>query len=322
MSTLGPQLVSNYCRDGAIAQRNTGWQTHELVPDWVDPKDVGLDEFFTRPAIAESCYQSLLAWMRDDGADPVSYRFIEPSAGTGAFYDLLPEARRIGVDLIPYRLDYDIADFLSWAPPQNGLQYAVVGNPPFGHRSWLALAFVNRAATFADYVGMILPMSFQSDGKGSPKHRVRGLRLVHTDQLPSDAFQDVHGRAVKVNALWQVWQRGVNNSRRLPSSNKWVDLFAVDARPHRLCGQARLQDAQCFVERTFYGDAPSLLDDFASVRHRDGYGVIIKREPDRVLTALRNANWRKHSNLATHNCRHVTMHHIVRVLADAGMADD
>jgi len=32
-------------------------------------------------------------------------------------------------------------------PPRRS---AVVGNPPFGYRAWLALAFVNRAALFAD----------------------------------------------------------------------------------------------------------------------------------------------------------------------------
>lgn len=185
-----PHLLPDLLRDDALVDRNAGWKGHSLVPRWVDLENVGLDAFFTRPEIARDCYESLLAWMRDDGAVPEAYSFIEPSAGTGAFYGLLPEARRVGVDLIPYRPEYEVADFLSWSPQRSGTKWAVVGNPPFGHRSWLALAFVNHAATFADYLGMILPMSFQSDGKGSPKHRVRGLRLLHTDYLPADAFTD------------------------------------------------------------------------------------------------------------------------------------
>jgi len=32
-------------------------------------------------------------------------------------------------------------------PPRRSV---VVGNPPFGHRAWLALAFVNHAAMFAE----------------------------------------------------------------------------------------------------------------------------------------------------------------------------
>ena len=319
----GPEatLLASLHRDAAITERNAGWEGHRLVPRWVDPEEVGLDAFFTRAAIAESCLASLLAWMRDDGADPETYRFVEPSAGTGVFYDILPERRRVGVDLIPYRSDYEAADFLSWHPPQNGLQCAVIGNPPFGHRSWLALAFVNHAAAFADYLGMILPMSFQSDGKGSPKHRVRGLRLLHTEYLPPNAFTDIYGSPVKVNALWQVWHRGVNNSRRPSPCSSWIDIFTVDARSHRLCGHNRLHEADYFLERTFYGAPPPLVETFDQVRHC-GYGIVIKRERDRVLAVLRAADWRQYSNLAAHNCRHVSMGHICSVLADAGMVDD
>ncbi len=256
-----------------------------------------------------------------DGADPATYQFVEPSAGAGAFYDALPPERRIGVDLIPYRPSYQVADFLSWNTPQDDLHRAVVGNPPFGHRSWLALAFVNRAATFADYVGMILPMSFQSDGKGSPKHRVRGLRLLHTEYLPEDAFTDVNGQSVKINALWQVWHRGVNNSRHSTSDSKWIDVFTVDARSHRLCGHKRLQEADFFLERTFYGSSPPpLVERFGDVKHC-GYGLVIKRDRDRVLAALQSADWERHSNLAAHNCRHISMVHITAVLADAGLVE-
>ncbi len=141
----------------------------------------------------------------------------------------------------------------------NGHSYAVVGNPPFGYRAWLALAFMNHAASFADYVGMILPMAFQSDGKGSPKLRVKGLKLVHTRDLPSDSFVDAGGQTVKVNALWQVWQRGVNNARAAPTCKQWLDVFTVDNRKERRCGQARMAHADYFLQRTFYREPPTLV---------------------------------------------------------------
>jgi len=42
---------------------------------------------------------------------------IEPSVGGGAFFDQLPEGRRIGIDIDPKRSDFVRADFLSLAPP-------------------------------------------------------------------------------------------------------------------------------------------------------------------------------------------------------------
>ena len=304
----------------ALHQRNEGWRHSPYVPTWVDPEEVGLDRFFTRPEVARRCLDSLLHWMERDGASASGYNFVEPAAGTGAFYDLLPADRRTGIDIVPVREEYEHTDFLSWWP-KDDRQLAAIGNPPFGYRAWLALAFMNHAAKFADYVGMILPMAFQSDGKGSPKFRVRGLRLVHTSQLPPDAFVDVNGRGAKVNALWQVWQRGVNNVPPPVTCNRWLDLFTVDNRKERLCGQRRMKDADYFLQRTFYGEVPRLVQDFANVRYVCGYGLVIKQAKRKIVSLLNGTDWREYSNLAAHNCRHISMYHIRRVLTDAGFVD-
>ena len=147
--------------------------------------------------------------------------FVEPAVGKGAFYNLLPEEKRIGIDIMPMLPNVIENDFLSWKPNRINDKYIVVGNPPFGYRAWLALAFVNYAAQFAEYAGFILPMAFQSDGKGSPKHRVKGLKLIHTEYLPQDSFIDITGKTVKINALWQIWQRGKNSLPIKKKHNSW-----------------------------------------------------------------------------------------------------
>ena len=304
----------------AIENRNRSWNGHPLVPSWVDIHNVDLDQFFTRPEIAEHCVKSLHDWMVQDGAQTERYTYIEPAAGGCAFYNLLPESRRIGIDVLPLQDDLIEKDFLSWRPQAMG-KYAVIGNPPFGYRAWLALAFINHAATFADYVGLILPMAFQSDGKGSPKLRVRGLRLIHTEYLRQDSFTDIYGRSAKVNALWQVWQRGVNNITPLKPCDTWIDLFTVDMRKERLCGQERLGEADYFLQRTFYKEPPSLVRDFSQVRYVCGYGIVLKKEKERIINLLNSADWTRYSNLAAHNCHHISMYHIRKVLTDAGYVD-
>ncbi len=305
----------------AIRTRNQMWAAGAKIPSWVNPRHVGLDQFFTRPEIASACYDDLMARMRADNAPINEYRFVEPGAGAGAFYDLLPTNRRIGLDILPVRPDFERADFLTWEPPDDHQRYAVVGNPPFGYRAWLALAFVNRAALFADYVGMILPMAFQSDGKGSPKHRVTGLRLIHSEQLPSDSFVSLEGRSVKINALWQVWQRGVNNHSHTETCDEWIDLFTVDQRKERLCGQERMSEADWFLQRTFFADPPRLVRCFSEVRYVCGYGIVIHKAHDLVTKILNGTDWRDYSNLAAHNCRHISMYHIRRALTEAGLVD-
>lgn len=304
----------------AVHERNLLWKGNPQIPKWVDPQGVGLDQFFTRAEIARQCYEDLCRWMKRDGAIVSDYTFIEPAAGTGAFFDHLPPHRRIGLDIVPFRPEYEKIDFLSWQPPANENRLAVVGNPPFGYRAWLALAFVNHAAGFADYVGMILPMAFQSDGKGSPKHRVAGLKLVQMENLPQDAFIDANGKPAKINALWQVWQKGVNNAAAAPTCDQWIDLFTVDKRKERLCGQARMAEADYFLQRTFYNEAPTLVTTFDQVKYVCGYGIVIKKDRRKVAALLSKADWKKYSNLAAHNCRHISMYHIRKVLTDAGLA--
>ena len=259
--------------------------------------------------------------MQEDGKNTNHYKFIEPSAGQGVFLDLLPDERRLGIDIQPRRPDIEEHDFLSWSIKPNGYQYAIIGNPPFGYRAWLALAFVNHAAQFADYVGMILPMAFQSEGKGSPKHRVKGLELIHSEVLPPDSFTDVYGNSAKVNALWQVWRKGENNRIATKSCTQWIDLFTVDQRKERLCGHMRMHEADHFLQRTFYRDPPTLVKDFAQVRYVCGYGIVIRQKKRDVTEFLRSVDWQKYSNLAAHNCRHISMYHIRNALTDAGFVD-
>ena len=305
----------------AKTRRNRAWENCPLIPTWVDLENVGLDCFYTQPEVAEECSKSLYALMSADFADLDSYHFVDPGAGMGVFYDLMPAGRRTGIDVMPARSEFIAHDYLTWTPPRNGQRYAVLGNPPFGYRAWLALAFVNHSAHFANYMGLILPMSFQSDGKGSPKHRVQGAELIHSSPLPPDAFVDQNGNAVKLNALWQVWRRGVNNIPPPQTCDNWIDLFTVDIRKERLCGQTRLNEADYFLQRTYYGEPPKLVKDFSEVRYGCGYGIVLKQEPDAIVKLLNETDWREYSNLAMHNCRHISMYHIRQAVIHGGFAD-
>lgn len=305
----------------AIRLRNEAWGQNPVIPSWVNIDEVPLDQFFTVPSIAEKCYKHMLDYLRSEGVGTRSVTYLEPSAGRGAFLSLMPPSLRIGLDIMPQTDDTICADFLSWEPEPSDLPIVVIGNPPFGYRAWLALEFLNHAATFADYVGFILPMAFQSDGKGSPKLRVRGMHLVHQETLPAGSFVDGDNRPLKINALWQIWKIGEVEAVKEPTCDKWIDLFTVDERKERLCGQERMGEADFFLQRTFFKEPPNLVLSFRDVRYVCGYGIVIKRDKRRVTRILKNVDWHKYSNLAAHNCRHISMYHIRRALTDAGLVD-
>lgn len=317
-----PRTVKQYNEINPTVLRNKYWMENSSIPKWVNINDVGLDQFFTKQEVAIECWASLQKYMENNGAKLQDYKFIEPSAGKGAFYRLLPNERRVGIDIEQFNHEYIISDFLAWEPKKNGYNYACIGNPPFGYRAWLALAFLNHAARFSDFVGFILPMAFQSRGKSNVQDRVKGLSLVHTSLLPPNSFTDTNGKTFKVNALWQIWTRAEKtNKLSIKTCNQYIDIFTIDQRKERLCGQRRLHEADFFLQRTFYTAPPTLVTTFNQVKYVCGYGIVIKRNKHAVLSALKNADWVKHSNLASHNCRHISMYHIREVITKSGLTD-
>jgi ABC-type multidrug transport system fused ATPase/permease subunit len=153
-----------------------------------------------------------------------SYNFIEPSAGNGSFFKLLPKDKVVGIDIEP-KLDEIIeADFLKWYPHSNN--NITIGNPPFGLRGNLALKFINHAAKFSDYVCFILPQLFNSEGKGSCKKRVKGLNLIHTEDIGSTYFFP-SGIEVKVNAVFQVWSKNHKVNQDKVDVSEYIKIFSL-----------------------------------------------------------------------------------------------
>lgn len=305
----------------AIKFRNKKWKNNSYIPSWVNIEEVDLDHFCTRQDVAKKCWDKFLKYLKKEKVDLTEYTFIEPSAGLGAFYDLLPVNRRIGIDIVKDNPEFIQQDFLSWHPKDKTKKYICVGNPPFGYRAWLALSFVNHAGLFSDYIAFIVPMAFQSNGKSNVKDRIKGFHLVHQSSLPSDSFIDVEGKSVKINALFQIWKKGSIIKKVDKTCNDYIDLFTVDLRKERKCGHKRLNEADFFLQRTFYTEPPSLVKSFDKVKYVCGYGIVLKKNKEAVLKVLQNTDWKKYSNLAMHNCRHISMEHIRKTLINAGFID-
>jgi hypothetical protein len=305
--------------ESIIKERNKGWKKKPEIPEWVDLEDVSLDQFFTKPEIAKKYYLKTLKFLKKENINIEDCLFVEPSAGDGSFFKLLPKNQRIGLDLYPMAEGIIKKDFLNWTPPKTDKKIIFIGNPPFGYRAWLALNFMNHASKFADYIFFILPMSFQSEGKGSSKYRVKNMKLIHSEIIPNDSFYEPNGKIVKINALWQYWTKGENKIPNFNLFNKYIDIFTVDQRKERLCGQEKMDKADFFIQRTFYNEAPKLVKNFSDVKYTCGYGIILKKKKKIIKKILSETNWKKHSNLAAHNCRHISMYHIIKALIEGGL---
>ena len=160
-------------------------------------------------------------------------------------------------------------------------------------------------------------MSFQSQGKGNPQSRVRGMKVIHSECLSGDVFMLPDGEKIRVNTLWQIWKRGENPPMPdLSKANEYIELFTIDYRKERLCGMKKINQCNTFLQRTYFNNPPTIVSDFSKVKYVCGYGIIIKKEKRRIKNILRKVNWDDYNNLATHNCKHISMYHIRKALLD------
>lgn len=130
---------------------------------------------------------------------------VEPSAGAGNFLDLLPEDKRVGIDLDPKRDDLIESDFLKWYPEFSFEERRIltIGNPPFGQRGAMAIEFINHASRFSDVIAFILPRSFNKD---TFQNRIPAYFHLH-DSFLCDEFYLPDGTDANVKAIFQVWER-------------------------------------------------------------------------------------------------------------------
>tara|TARA_Y100000992_G_scaffold128641_1_gene84702 strand:- start:255 stop:1064 length:810 start_codon:yes stop_codon:yes gene_type:complete len=115
-----------------------------------------LDQFYTNENIAIECIKKL-----QDKVDIKKYDIhMEPSAGTGSFYNLMDISKRIGIDIDSKCEGVINMDFLNYQPNVDN-KYLVLGNPPFGKNCSMAIKFFNKAAEFSDCIAFIVPRTFK-----------------------------------------------------------------------------------------------------------------------------------------------------------------
>ena len=162
-----------------------------------------IDKYYTNDRVVDICINKIKECLV---IDPSEHLIIEPSAGNGSFikgirtlsdhclfYDLEPE----NPDIIKQDyLEYDITDKFN--------NIHVIGNPPFGRQSSLAIKFIKKSCEFCNSLSFILPRSFKKDSL--KRHFPLQFHLIHEYDLPKDAFL-VNNSPYDVPCVFQIWEK-------------------------------------------------------------------------------------------------------------------
>lgn len=173
------------------------------------------DQFYTQDSIAEKCLEMLIGVIKETALYTTNIKFLEPSAGGGAFLRALDKANYheyFAFDIDPHhekviRNDFLKDDLSEKLPTKEEL--VVIGNPPFGRRARMAAAFINKAFDYTDTVAFVLPLQFQ---KYSAQNKlIKEARLIFDEVLPRNSFV-FNGKDYPVRCCFQVWTKLPNGT--------------------------------------------------------------------------------------------------------------
>lgn len=189
------------------------------------------DKFYTKPEIAKKLIDEL---------GEINYTtIIEPSAGNGSFSQFLPGC--IALDIEPEAENIIQQDFLTYYPPKDRGPILVIGNPPFGEQSKLALEFFKHAAEFANTIAFIVPRSFR---KVSIQNKLPlNFWQIREIEIPSSSFL-LNGVEHSVPCMFQVWDKASTLREKIvfPTQSKYFsftkNIEEADFRVQRVGGNA------------------------------------------------------------------------------------
>jgi predicted RNA methylase len=198
-----------------------------------------IDKYYTKETAVNLCLEFIKNNMQINKDDLI----IEPSAGNGSFingikslsdnykfYDLEPENDEIEKqDYLSYNYDNNEcifkpfcisnterltslslkkADEVGVSIGKRCNKIHVIGNPPFGRQSSLAIKFIKKSCEFCDSFSFILPKSFK---KNSLKKKIPlNFHLIFEIELPDNSFL-VDGVECNVPCIFQIWEKKIEN---------------------------------------------------------------------------------------------------------------
>jgi predicted RNA methylase len=163
-----------------------------------------IDKYYTKSTVVDQCIERIKEHINIEKNDMI----IEPSAGNGSF---IPKIKTLSDNYIFYDLEPENdeiikLDFLKFqydAIKEKYNKIHVIGNPPFGRQSSLAIKFIKKCCEFASSISFILPKSFKKDTM--KKYFPKNYHLIFEIDLMEKSFL-VNDQETDVPCVFQIWQ--------------------------------------------------------------------------------------------------------------------
>jgi hypothetical protein len=211
----------------------------------------GLDQFYTNSDIALKCYIKLKEIININEYDI----HLEPSAGLGSFFNIMDTTKKLGLDIDPKNENINKMNFFDYKP-KNNKKYLVVGNPPFGKVSSLAVKFFNKSAEFSNCIAFIIPRTFK---RVSLQNKLNlNFKLIYNEDLPINPCCFTPKMTAK--CCFQIWIKSDEKRKIIKYDKSHKDFNFLKHGPKDEKKQPTPPNNCDFVIKAYGGNCGKIVD--------------------------------------------------------------
>jgi hypothetical protein len=255
----------------------------------------GLDKFYTKPVIVDICIEKIKELYNFSNYDLI----IEPSAGCGNFYEKIPSNNKIGIDIEPEGNKIIKKDFLTYKPNLNNYKnIMILGNPPFGKVSSLAVKFFNHSSEFANLIAFILPRTFR---KVSIQNKLnKKFHLMYDEDIPINpcSFEP----PMMVKCCFQIWERKEKERCIINFDTKHKDWNFLSYGPKDKNGQPTPPNGADFALRAYGGKIGDIkINELKSLRPKSWHWIKSNIDKNKLIENFSKLDFSNSENTARQN---------------------
>jgi len=242
-----------------------------------------LDQFYTNKNIALKCYNKLTELIDINDYDI----HLEPSAGSGSFFDIMDNNKKIGLDVNPKKEGICKMNFFDYNP-QHNKKYLVIGNPPFGRVSSLAVKFFNKCSEFSNCIAFIIPRTFK---RVSIQNRLNlYFKLIYNEDLPIKPCCFTPKMTAK--CCFQIWIKSKTKRKKIIYDKKHDHFEFLKYGPKDNKNQPTPPKNSDFVIKAYGGNCGELIDEnLQSLRPKSWHWIKSKINIKELKKRFRKLNY-------------------------------
>lgn len=240
--------MAKYCCDTCAQEfsKKSEHTKHINICETNQVRTEGLDKFYTLPAYSKQCIDTVFQMYGTDGWDLI----VEPSAGNGSFLNQIPGDNKVGIDISPEHPTIIKQNFFDFYPPTDKPNILVIGNPPFGKISSLAVKFFNHAAQWANMIAFIIPRTFR---RTSVQNKLNEMfHLVYDEEVLTKPC--CFSPPMMVKCCFQIWEKKSTKREFVVLSTKHPDWDFLPFGPIDGNGQPTPPVGADFAMRAYGGN--------------------------------------------------------------------